>query len=257
MTLAGTGSDDDADVRELFGRLPDEKARERLVEEFLPLAEHLARRFYGRGEPIDDLLQVANLGLLHAIDRFDPDREVRFSTFAAVTVVGELKRHFRDRGWSVRVPRQLQESALLVNRVLGELWQEFGRSPSVREVAARSELTEDQVLEAMDALHAYSTTSLDAPIGEDGGSSAETLGDPDEAYEISEGWVSITPSVRRLPARERRILYLRFFKGMTQSEIAREVGISQMHVSRLLSQTLERLREEARTEPEGDTHLPG
>jgi RNA polymerase sigma-B factor len=235
---------DPPEIIELFRKLPDPDARERLTREFLPLAEHLARRFYGRGEPIDDLLQVASLGLLHAIDRFDPDREVQFSTFAAVTIVGELKRHFRDKGWSIRVPRNLQEAALLVNRVLGELWQELGRSPTVAEIAARAHLTEDQVLEAMDAVQAYSSASLDAPIGEDGTTSADVLGDHDESFAISEGWLTIAPALRELPERERRILYLRFFKGLTQSEIAKDVGISQMHVSRLLSQTLERLRHE-------------
>jgi RNA polymerase sigma-B factor len=232
------------DVLEAFTRLPDAEARESLVREFLPLAEHLARRFAGRGESAEDLRQVASLGLLHAIDRFDPQREVQFSTFATVTIVGELKRHFRDKGWSVRVPRNLQESALQVNRALSELWQQLGRSPSVQEIAQRTHLSVDEVLGSMDAVQAYAASSLDAPVGEGGVTQAEMLRDSDQALEVAESWLSVAPALERLPERERRILFLRFFKGLTQSEIADDVGISQMHVSRLLSQTLERLRSE-------------
>ena len=233
---------DSAEVIALFRKLPDPDAREALVMEFLPLAEHLARRFSGRGESVDDLSQVAGLGLLHAIDRFDLDREVQFSTFAAVTILGELKRHFRDRGWAIRVPRNVQESAMLVNRVLRELWQELGRSPTVLEIAKKAGLSEEQVLEAMDAVQAYSTASLDAPTGEDGSPASETLGSVDERFEISEEWLSVSPALQALPERERSILYLRFFEGLTQSEIAARVGISQMHVSRLLSRSLAYLR---------------
>ena len=229
----------------LFRRLPDRAAREELVGLHRPLAEYLARRFAGRGENIDDLTQVAMIGLLNAIDRFDPSREVQFTTYAAVTIVGELKRHFRDKGWSVRVPRRLGEIGLRVNRALAELWQELGRSPTVAELATRIEVPEDQVLEAMEAMQAYSAASLDAPIGEDGLTHADLLADEDDSLERLEGWETVAPMIRRLPARERRILYLRFFLGKTQSEIARELGISQMHVSRLLSQTLTALRREA------------
>jgi RNA polymerase sigma-B factor len=243
------GGGDHADPAELFERRPDAAARDELVRMFLPLAEHLARRFAGRGESIDDLIQVASLGLVQAIDRFDPGREVQFSTFATVTIVGELKRHFRDRGWSIRVPRNLQETTLLVNRTVAELWQELGRSPTAQDVAERASLTVDEVLEAMEAAHAYSTTSLEAPIDAEGVSMGDTLGDPDPAMEISEDWMSIEPGIRRLPPRERRILLLRFFKGMTQAEIAGEIGISQMHVSRLLSRTLRQLRTQENGEP--------
>ena len=144
-------SDADGAV-ELFRRLPDPAAREELVERFLPLARHLARRFAGRGESLDDLIQVADLGLLNAVDRFDPDRGVQFSTFAAVTITGELKRHFRDRGWSIRVPRSLQESALLVHRTLETLWQDLGRSPTITEIARQADLTEEAVI-AGDGCH--------------------------------------------------------------------------------------------------------
>ena len=216
---------------------------------FLPLAEHLARRFAGRGESMDDLMQVASLGLVQAIDRFDATREVQFSTFATVTIVGELKRHFRDRGWSIRVPRNLQETTLLVNRTVAALWQDLGRSPTAQDVADRANLTVDEVLEAMEAAHAYSTSSLEAPIDAEGVSMGDTLGAADPAMEISEDWMSIEPGIRRLPPREQRILLLRFFKGMTQAEIAEEIGISQMHVSRLLSRTLRMLRTQANEAP--------
>jgi RNA polymerase sigma-B factor len=237
------------DPAELFARRPDPEARAELARAFLPLAEHLARRFAGRGEAMDDLMQVASLGLIQAIDRFDPDREVQFSTFATVTIVGELKRHFRDRGWSIRVPRNLQETTLLVNRTVAELWQELGRSPTAQDVAGRANLTVDEVLEAMEAAHAYSTSSLEAPIDAEGVTMGETLGELDPAMEISEDWMSIEPRIRALPPREQRILLLRFFKGMTQAEIAEEIGISQMHVSRLLSRTLRILRTQAGGEP--------
>jgi RNA polymerase sigma-B factor len=228
---------------ELFSRLPDDAAaREELVRLYHPLAEYLARKFSGRGEAVEDLIQVASIGLLNAIDRFDVTREVQFPTYAAVTIVGELKRHFRDKGWSVRVPRRLQEVGLRVNRVLGELWQELGRSPTVSEIATKLELPEEQILEAMEAMQAYSTTSLDAPIGEDGLTHGDMLPQDDDSLELLESWASVGPALRELPQRERRILYLRFFKGLTQTEIAERLGISQMHVSRLLSQTLAQLR---------------
>jgi RNA polymerase sigma-B factor len=239
------GSREDPEIQRLFEELPDESAREGLVHRFLPLAEHLARRFMGRGEAIEDLVQVASLGLLHAIDRFDGDRGVQFASYASITIIGELKRHFRDKGWAVRVPRTVQESALLVNRTVGELWQELGRSPTIAEVAGRSELSEDHVLEAMDAAQAYSTSSLDAPVDEAGTPAGELMGSVDPQFERSEGWASIAPAVRKLPLRERQILYLRFFEGKTQSEIAEVIGISQMHVSRLLSQTLAEIRRDA------------
>jgi RNA polymerase sigma-B factor len=228
---------------ELFSRLPDDtSAREELVHLYQPLAEYLARKFAGRGEAVEDLIQVASIGLLNAVDRFDMSREVQFPTYAAVTIVGELKRHFRDKGWSVRVPRRLQEVGLRVNRVLGELWQELGRSPTVAEIAKKLELPEEQILEAMEAMQAYSTTSLDAPIGEDGLTHGDMLPQDDDSLELLEAWASVGPTLRKLPRRERRILYLRFFKGLTQTEIADQLGISQMHVSRLLSQTLAQLR---------------
>ncbi|HEX6231440.1 MAG TPA: SigB/SigF/SigG family RNA polymerase sigma factor [Actinomycetota bacterium] len=234
------------DEAELFEALPDEGAREELVIRHRPLALYLARKFVGRGESLEDLEQVASLALLKAIDRFETERDVKFSTFATVTIVGELKRHLRDRGWAVRVPRPLQELAVRVGGLMPELWQELGRSPTVREIAERVGSSEDEVLEALDAAQAYTADSLDAPAGdEDRASPAESLGAHDERFEQLEGWRSVAPLIERLPERERAILYLRFFEEKTQSQIAAELGISQMHVSRLLGRTLSLLREHA------------
>ena len=229
--------------RELFSRLPDDGARAELVDLYRPLAEYLARRFYGRGEPLEDLVQVASIGLLKAIDRFDPGREVKFSTYATATIVGELKRHFRDKGWALRVPRRLQESGLKVGRAVTDLSQDLGRAPTVREIGQHTGLSEEEVLEAMETVHAYTTASLDAPTDEEGATSLQKLGEEDETFELLESWTSVAPAIRELPLRERRILYLRFFRGLTQTQIAQEMDISQMHVSRLLSRTLRELRE--------------
>ena len=229
-------------ARELFAKLPDPEARDQLSALFHSLAEYLARRFYGRGEPLDDLIQVASLGLLKAIDRFDLDRGVKFSTYATATVVGELKRHFRDKGWALRVPRRLQEAGMKVGRTVTEMYQDLGRAPTIREIGERTGLSEEDVLEAMETAHAYTTASLDAPADEEGGASVDRFGKVEEAYELLEGWTSVAPAIRDLPQRERTILYLRFFRGLTQTQIAEALGMSQMHVSRLLSRTLSTLR---------------
>ena len=184
-------------------------------------------------------MQVASVGLLNAIDRFDVERDVQSSTYAAVTIIGEPKRHFRDKGWAIRVPRRLQEVGLRVNAVLPELSQELGRSPTVEEIAARCEASPEEILDAMEAVQAYSTTSLDSPVGEEGAAPIDVLvAATTRRSRSSDGWASVAPAVKELPERERRVLYLRFFRGLTQSEIAKEVGVSQMHVSRILSQTL-------------------
>jgi RNA polymerase sigma-B factor len=247
---------DRVDERELFARLPDDAVREEIVRRFLPLSEYLARRFAGRGESADDLQQVASLGLLHAIDRFDLERDVQFSTYAAVTIVGELKRHFRDQGWAVRVPRRLQEIGLRVNGALQELSQELGRSPTIDEIAERIGSSPDEVLEAMEASQAYTTNSLDAPSGDGGAAPIELVGDDDPSLALLDEWESIAPVVRELPQRERMVLYLRFFRGMTQSEIAQEISVSQMHVSRILGRTLRSLRRTVGA-PEPDPGSPG
>jgi RNA polymerase sigma-B factor len=234
---------DEVDNVDLFGALPDEGARAEIARRYLPLAEYLSRRFSGRGESPEDLLQVASLGLLNAIDRFDTGRNVQFSTYAAVTIVGELKRHFRDKGWSVRVPRRLQETGLRVNAALPALYQELRRSPTIAEIGERIGSSEEDVLEAMEANQAYSATSLDAPASEDGTAPVDVLGGDDPSIAVLEEWATVAPAVRQLPQRERTVLYLRFFRGLTQSEIAEEIGVSQMHVSRILAQTLRALRE--------------
>jgi RNA polymerase sigma-B factor len=239
-------------AREMFialRGLPDgstERAdlRNQLVRMHLPLVEHLARRFRNRGEPLDDLTQVATIGLIKSVDRFDPDRGVEFSTYATPTVVGEIKRHFRDKGWAVRVPRRLQELRLSLTTATAELSQQNGRSPTVHELAERLGISEEEVLEGLESANAYSTLSLDVPDTDDESPAvADTLGAEDEALEGVEYRESLKPLLEDLPPREKRILLLRFFGNMTQSQIAQEVGISQMHVSRLLARTLAQLRE--------------
>ncbi|MGZ6693713.1 MAG: RNA polymerase sigma factor SigF, partial [Solirubrobacteraceae bacterium] len=205
---------------------------------------YLARRFGNRGEPLDDLIQVATIGLIKAVDRFDLDRGVEFSTYATPTIVGEIKRYFRDKGWAIRVPRRLQELKLLLAKATGDLSQSLGRSPTVAELAQRLRLTEEEVLEGLVSANAYSTVSLDAPNSgdEDAPAVAESLGGWDEALEGVEYRESLKPLLEQLSPREKRILMLRFFGNRSQSQIAAELGISQMHVSRLLARTLTQLR---------------
>ncbi|MFB9378693.1 SigB/SigF/SigG family RNA polymerase sigma factor [Kineococcus gynurae] len=211
--------------------------RDALVRRHLALAEHLAARFLGRGEPHDDLVQVAVIGLLKALDRFDPARGVPFGAFAVPTITGEIKRHFRDRGWAVRIPRRLQESGRLLSRSREVLTQELGRAPTVAELAARAGLDPDDVVEILESAHAYATVPLDTD------SPGSQLGAPDERLEGIENREALRPLLAGLGARERRILALRFVRQMSQSQIAAEVGISQMHVSRLLNRTLAELRD--------------
>jgi RNA polymerase sigma-B factor len=223
-----------------------QQLRDELVALHLPLVEHLARRFRNRGEPYDDLVQVGTIGLIKAVDRFDTERGVEFSTYATPTVVGEIKRHFRDKGWAVRVPRRLQDLRLQLTAATQELSQSQGRSPTVGELALHLGISEDDVLEGLESANAYATISLDAggEAGEDEGlAMLDTLGSEDEALEGVEYRESLKPLLAALDPRERRILLLRFFRNMTQSEIATEIGISQMHVSRLLARTLAQLRE--------------
>jgi RNA polymerase sigma-B factor len=219
-------------------------ARDELITMHLPLVEHLARRFRDRGQPHDDLVQVGTIGLIKAVDRFDADRGVEFSTYASPTIVGEIKRHFRDRGWAVRVPRRLQEMRLDLTRATAELSQRTGRSPTVRELAEHLGVSEDEVLEGLESGQAYATTSLDAGTGDEGegASIADTLGAEDAALDGVEYREALKPLLAQLPERERRIILLRFFHNKTQSQIAEEIGISQMHVSRLLARSLAQLR---------------
>jgi RNA polymerase sigma-B factor len=222
-----------------------QRIRGELVELHLPLVEYLARRFRNRGEWLDDLTQVATIGLIKSIDRFDLSRGVEFSTYATPTIVGEIKRHFRDKGWAVRVPRRLQELKLALTKAVSDLAQRLGRAPTVAELAAHLQMSEEEVLEGLESANAYSTVSLDAPDSgdDDAPAVAESLGMPDDALEGVEYRESLKPLLERLPHREKRILMLRFFGNMTQSQIATELGISQMHVSRLLARTLAQLRE--------------
>lgn len=222
-----------------------ERLREILVEEHLPLVRHFARRFSNRGEPFDDLLQVGTLGLIAAIDRFDPTRGVEFLSFAVPTITGEIKRHFRDQGWSVRVPRRLQELHLSLNAAVSELAQKNGHAPNPSELAEHLGIPRAEVLEGLAVANAYRSSSLDERLSgeEDSPTLAATLGEEDAALEGVEYRESLQPLLATIPARERRILILRFFGNMTQSQIAADIGISQMHVSRLLSQTLAKLRE--------------
>jgi RNA polymerase sigma-B factor len=230
-----------------FAETGDPALRDQLIEAHLGLAEYLARRFANRGEPLDDLVQVASLGLVKAVERFDPGRGLEFTTFATPTIVGELKRHFRDKGWAVRVPRRVQELHLRVTRVVDDLALEMGRSPTVEEIAKRAGTTEDEVIEAIDAGSAYRSTSLDAGRGDDDDSPGllGQLGAIDPEMASAERRAALGPLIAELPEREQVMLYLRFYEGMTQSEIAKRLGISQMHVSRLLSRSLQRLREVA------------
>ena len=257
-TLAAVARDDHAvpdraRARELFERLTSlpegsperERIRGSLVELHLPLVEYLARRFRNRGEWLDDLTQVATIGLIKSIDRFDLERGVEFSTYATPTIVGEIKRHFRDKGWAVRVPRRLQELKLSLTKAIGELAQREGRAPTISELAAHLQMSEEDVLEGLESANAYSTVSLDAPDSgdEDAPAVADSLGIVDEALEGVEYRESLKPLLERLPPREKKILLLRFFGNLTQSQIAAELGISQMHVSRLLARTLTQLRD--------------
>jgi RNA polymerase sigma-B factor len=237
---------------ELFGRFRDagasaasrEQARDDLVHLHLPLVEHCARRFRNRGEPFEDLVQVGTIGLIKSIDRFDSGRGVEFSTYATPTILGEIKRYFRDKGWAIRVPRRLQELRMQIGAATAELTQSLGRSPTPRELAESIGCSVEEVVEGIESSNAYSTVSLDAgDDSEDGaGSMLDAIGADDDALEHVEVRESIKPLLDQLDPREKRILLLRFFRNMTQSQIAEEIGVSQMHVSRLLTRTLTHLR---------------
>ena len=230
---------------EVYRRTGDIAVRDELVAAHLRLATHLARRFAHRGVPADDLEQVAALGLLKAIDRFEPERGLEFSTFATPTIIGELKRHFRDKGWAVRVPRRVQELHVRLNTLVGELTHQLGRSPTVTELAAAARTSEEEVLEAMEAAQAYRSNSIDtgpSTGSDDGPSSGSLLGGDDLGLFDAENRVFVEDLLRHLPPRDQLMLRLRYFEEMTQSEIAERLGISQMHVSRLLTRCLADLR---------------
>jgi RNA polymerase sigma-B factor len=224
-------------------------ARERLVARFLPLARQLARRYGKTGESMDDLIQVASLGLVKAIDRYELDRGTAFSSFAVPTILGEIKRHFRDTGWTLRVPRAVQERRMKVNRAIPVLTARLGRSPTTAEIAEQIQATSEEVLEALEAAVAYEPVSLDATPGADEDETwAQSVGGDDPGYELVEHSATLSPALRALPERERLIVHMRFVQDMTQSEIAARIGISQMHVSRLIRKALEAMREATEAE---------
>jgi RNA polymerase sigma-B factor len=225
----------------------DVAARDRLIADLLPFARSLARRYAGRGEELDDLVQVASVGLVKAIDNFDLDRDVRMLSYVFPTVVGEIKRHFRDRVWSVSVPRGLKELSQLLSRQLETLTATLGRSPTIAELATATGVDEEAVIEALEVGRAYSTHSLSAPIDseeEAGFARIDALASEDRGYEETENRALLAAGFKRLDERERKILHLRFFEGLTQAQIAVEVGLSQMHVSRLIRKALEQLDSE-------------
>jgi RNA polymerase sigma-B factor len=222
----------------------DAEAREELVERFLPFARKLALRYSYTDEPIEDLVQVACVGLLNAISRFEPERGNRFTSFATPTILGELKRHFRDKGWALHVPRDLQERALALSRTTERLSHDLGRSPTVCELAAALECSVEQVVEASEVAHSYAPASLDAPVsneGDDPAALVDLLGRNDDGFALAESREAIANTWRALSELERRVVALRFVDELTQREIGRRIGYSQMHVSRLLRRALHRL----------------
>jgi RNA polymerase sigma-B factor len=226
-------------------RAGDESARDQIVEQFMPLVRKIASRYAGRGEPMEDLVQVGSIGLVLAIERFDIEREVKFTTYAVPTIVGEIQRHFRDRAWAVHVPRRMKELSLKLARTIEASTADLGRAPTIAELAVETGLEEEEVVEALETYHAYSTRSLSQPLGlgeSDEGTVEDLFGAPEGGYEEVEHSVLLESGLSALDERERTIVELRFFDGLTQSEIAARVGISQMHVSRLLRRSLAVMR---------------
>ena len=245
--LRAVGSERHRRDRELFVRLKehgDQHAREELVERFMGLARQVAVRYRRQSEPLEDVMQVAALGLLKAIDRFDPDRGIAFSSFAVPTMLGEVKRHFRDKSWTVRPPRDLQELTLRVEQAATQLASSFGRSPSVVEIAEHLSVSDEDVLEALEAGRARSATSLSAPRGdeEDGTTLGDLLGDQEDGFDRAEDRATLAVLFNELTPRERTVLTLRFRQDMTQAEIGEVVGVSQMQVSRIIRSSIDRLR---------------
>src|SRR3954465_10953749 len=225
----------------------DLQAREQLIEQYMSLVRSLARRYSYRGEQVEDLVQIGAIGLIKAIDRFDLERGVELTTYATPNIIGEIKRHFRDKGWSVRVPRGLQELNVQLSRLVEQLTVQLGRSPTIPELAKAAGAQEEEVLEALESGRAYSSLSLSTGGSQDDGEELdplESIGTEEHQYDVSEDRAVLAPGFRVLDERERRILHLRFFEGLTQSQIAQQVGISQMHVSRLIRRALEKIRDE-------------
>ncbi len=255
----GSGAERSREDRELFVRYGagDVLAREQLVDRFLPLARQLARRYQRAGEPLDDLMQVASMGLIKAIDRFDSDREIAFSSYAVPTILGEIKRHFRDRTWAVRVPRDLQELTLRVDKAVGELAEALHRQPSVAEIGEAVGADEEQVLEALQAGGAYRAVSFDAPRGGGGGEDdvatlADSVGVDEDGFDRAEERATLAHLLSTVTPRERDVLRMRFEEDMTQAEIGAVIGVSQMQVSRVIRQALSRLRAAAGADADAD-----
>jgi RNA polymerase sigma-B factor len=226
-----------------YHRDGDERAREQALVESMPLVRALASRYAGRGEPLEDLVQVGSIGLIKAVDRFDVDRGVDFASYAVPTIVGEIRRHFRDKAWAMHVPRRLKELSLRLSRTLDQLTTELGRSPTIAELAAAAGVEEEDAIDALDSMNAYSTRSLHAPFDDDSDDSlSEKLGAEELGYVEVEDGAIVDAGLDALDERERQIVELRFFHELTQSQIASEIGISQMHVSRLLRRALATMR---------------
>ena len=248
--MTSPGSVSETDRRALlraYREKGDVAARDRLIESFIPVVRSIAYRYAGRGEQLDDLEQVASVGLIKAIERFDLDRDVELMTYVFPTVVGELKRHFRDRGWSVTVPRRLKELHYRLSRLIEELTATLGRSPTIPELAEEAGVDEEEVVEALEVGRAYASRSLTRQLDSDEGAGAELIDlidDEERGYEAAENRELLASGLKALDDRERRIVQLRFVDGLTQSQIAVEIGISQMHVSRLIRRALEKLSEE-------------
>jgi RNA polymerase sigma-B factor len=237
----------------------DLHAREKLIEQYMSLVRSLARRYSYRGEQLEDLVQIGAIGLIKAIDRFDLERGVELTTYATPNIIGEIKRHFRDKGWAVRVPRGLQELNVQLSRLMEQLTVQLSRSPTIPELAKASGSTEEEVLEALESGRAYSSLSLSTGggDGEDDLDPLESIGSEEQQYEVSENRAVLAPGFKALDERERMILQLRFFDGLTQSQIAQQVGISQMHVSRLIRRSLEKIREEIASDEEPQARSAG
>ena len=255
VTQSGAGQSADQDRRgtEIIAAMaalpaghPSRAAlRNQAIEAWLPMAKRLARRYGGRGEALDDLVQIATLGLIKAVDRYDADRGDGFLGYAIPTILGEIRRHFRDRGWAIRVPRRLQEMRLAINDAQGVLTHTLGRPPTIADIAAHLRVGEEEVLEGLEGARAYRATSLSTPVGTDGLEGVElgdTLGTEDHGYELTELHLALRPAMACLTERERRIVTLRFYGNQTQSQIADQIGVSQMHISRILTAALAKLR---------------
>ncbi len=248
----------DAATPELFQRFHRTRSpelREQLILAHMNLVRYLARKFANRGEPLEDLIQVGMVGLINAVDRFDPTRGIRFATYATPTILGEIRRYFRDRGWAVKVPRRLQELSMSAAKAADDLTQELDRAPTVAEIAARLEVSEEDALEALETGELYELPSLDRDLGSESDDSrgilADYVGEADQEMERFERRARLAQALNVLPEREREIIQLRFYQGLSQTQVAGKLGISQMHVSRLQHRALKRLRELLRKQDGG------